>query len=251
MNDDDYHAFLGYVFDTHVRPRLNRASNHLHHGPMGSEFAYELERMRHTSQLTQFIQAFSEHDDEIYSTFRPERLRQVVYDVSNELRRSNRLLEDSGFIDALDAHYDEIVDGLTPEHFPQEELQLLRAFGSEDPQRDLRAFIFILKSRRARRQGDRMRIRVELSRVEKQVSNEADAIRGDGEIPPDVRKPRRWFKGLGQIAQGTALSLADVGLAIGVLHFPVSPETQTWGALVSVTTGVGMVLAGAGDLRGE
>jgi hypothetical protein len=65
------------------------------------------------------------------------------------------------------------------------------------------------------------------------------------------KKSRRWFKGVGQIAQGSALSIADVALAIGVLKLPVSAETQTWGALASVTTGIGTVLNGLGDLRNE
>ena len=250
MSNEAYRAFLGYVFDTDVRPRLHRALHYLH-GPMVSEFTYEFEQMRRTAQLARFAQSFSEHDEDVYSTLRPERLRQAVNDVSNELRHSDRLLEETGFLDALDAHYDEIVEGLSAEDFPQEELRILKALGSDDPERDARALIFILKARRARFSGERTRVRNELSRVEEQVSAEAEAIRGDGDISPDARKPRRWFKGLGQIAQGAALSLADVGLAIGVLHFPVSPETQTWGALVSVTTGVGTVLAGAGDLRGE
>jgi hypothetical protein len=65
------------------------------------------------------------------------------------------------------------------------------------------------------------------------------------------KKSRRWFKGLGQISQGTALSIADIGLAISVLKLPVSPEAQTWGAIVSVITGIGTVLNGIGDLRNE
>jgi hypothetical protein len=65
------------------------------------------------------------------------------------------------------------------------------------------------------------------------------------------KKSRRWFKGVGQIAQGSALSIADVALAIGVLHLPVSPETQSWGAIASVATGIGTILNGVGDLRNE
>lgn len=247
MTNDDYRAFLSYLFDKYARPRLYRATHYLK-GPGGSEFAYEFERMRRTVHLARFIQA---QDDDPYSTFRPERLREAVYDVSNELRHTNHLLDETGFLDALDAHYDDIVGGLAAEHFPAEELRMLKALGSDDPERDVKALIFILKTTRASFSGERTQVKSQLSRVEEQISAEADAMRGDGDVPQDARKPRRWFKGLGQIAQGAALSLADVGLAIGVVHFPVSAETQTWGSLVSVTTGVGMVLAGAGDLRGE
>jgi hypothetical protein len=34
-------------------------------------------------------------------------------------------------------------------------------------------------------------------------------------------------------------------------HLPVSPETQTWGAIASVATGIGTVLSGVGNLRNE
>jgi hypothetical protein len=37
--------------------------------------------------------------------------------VSNELRHSNHLLDETGFLDALDAHYDDIVAGLAADHF--------------------------------------------------------------------------------------------------------------------------------------
>jgi len=47
------------------------------------------------------------------------------------------------------------------------------------------------------------------------------------------------------------MTLADVGLAVGAFPFPVSPETQSWGALASITAGVGSVMNGIGDLRGE
>ena len=48
------------------------------------------------------------------------------------------------------------------------------------------------------------------------------------------RKERRWWKGIGQIVQGAAMSLADGALAVGALKFEVSDETKTWGALVIV-----------------
>ncbi len=250
MNNDDYRAFLSYVFDSYVRPRLHIVLHHF--GPMGERFEYEFDRMRRAAQITRFIQAFSDNDDDVYSTLQSERLWNTVSDVGDILSRSARVLEEVGFVDALNTHYDEIVDGLSVEHLPQPELNVLRELGSDDPQRDLRALIFIMKARRNKTfRADRTRVEHELSRVAKEVNEAAQGMRGVTDIPPQARKPRRWFKGLGQIAQGTAVSLANVGLAIGWLRFPVSPETQTWGSLVSVTTGIGMVAAGAGDLRGE
>lgn len=40
------------------------------------------------------------------------------------------------------------------------------------------------------------------------------------------------------------VAIADVALAVGALKFPVSPETQTWGSVASVATGIGTILSG-------
>jgi hypothetical protein len=257
MNDEEFRAFLSFVFDTYVRPRVHTALHYL--GPMGERFGYDIDRMRRAAQLARFIQAFSDNDDDVYSTLRGDRIANTVDDVGNVVSNSVRVLDETGFLDALNAHYDEILEGLSVEHMPPSELSLLRELGSDDPQRDLRAVIFIMRARRNKRfQADRTRVEQDLSRVAKELSEAAQQIQkaaqtmqGLADVPPHARKPRRWFKGLGQIAQGMAVSLANVGLALAWLHFPVSPETQTWGSLVSVTTGIGMAAAGAGDLRGE
>ena len=83
MSSESYRAFIGYVFDTYVRPRIPGGAAHRLYGPIGSEFTYEFDRMRRTAQLTRFAQSFSEHDGDVYSTFRAERLRELVYDLSS------------------------------------------------------------------------------------------------------------------------------------------------------------------------
>jgi ferric-dicitrate binding protein FerR (iron transport regulator) len=129
--------------------------------------------------------------------------------------------------------------------------------GSTNPEADLRGMIYVVKRRKEeRRQMSREipvsrqleRAEEELARTRKQFEESAEEEENNTEAP---KKSRRWFKGLGQIAQGAAISIADIGIAIGMLHFPVSPETQTLGALVSTATGVGTVLNGIGELRNE
>ena len=83
MSSESYRAFIGYVFDTYVRPRIPGAAAHRLYGPIGSEFTYDFDRMRRTAQLTRFAQSFSEHDGDVYSTFRAERLLELVYDLSS------------------------------------------------------------------------------------------------------------------------------------------------------------------------
>ena len=40
-------------------------------------------------------------------------------------------------------------------------------------------------------------------------------------------------------------------MAVGTLDLPVTPETSSYGALVSCTAGLGLIAEGAGELRGE
>lgn len=87
-----------------------------------------------------------------------------------------------------------------------------------------------------------------LSKAKDQFKEQDDKEVTKEELP---KKSRRWFKGLGQIGRGAALSIGDIALAVGTLHLPVSPETQTWGSLVSATTGIGMIFNGIGELRNE
>jgi hypothetical protein len=96
-----------------------------------------------------------------------------------------------------------------------------------------------------------------LERIEEQLDQAGKQFDELRKLEPEQiqqtkkKRSRRWFKGLGHISQGAALSIANVALAIGVIHFPVSPETQTWGALASVATGIGTILNGVGDLLNE
>ncbi len=241
MDDSDYRAFLDYVFEGYVRIDGDETS---HISPYSSLY----QSLRRSYK---FINAMDTVPEDVYGVLRAERIRQLLSDISRDFIATNRILDKTGFQDALDAHYDELVEGLALKHFPAEDFRILEDLGSRNPQRDLRAVIFLLKARKDWNRGEQTRIRSQLSRIEEQLKEERVKISKGSEIPVEARKNRRWFKGLGQIAQGAALSVANVALAAGWTGFSVSVETQSWGALVSVTTGVGMVSSGAGDLRGE
>lgn len=252
MNDAEYSAFLDYLFHTYIRDRLHRIERHWD-GPMGHHmWHYEIDRLRRAMHVIRYIQSHCDDTDDIYSTFQTERLSRVVDEVRDGVRRSDHLAEEAGFLDAIEGHYPEIVAGMKLEHFPEADLVLLRDLGSDDPKRDIQAVIHILKARQPPPQfRDQPSIRTELSQGEEQLSSAVAEMQAGKDKPETTKKSRRWFKGLGQVAQGAALSLADIGLAVGVLQFPVSPETQTWGSLISTTTGVGMIMTGVGELRAE
>lgn len=172
---------------------------------------------------------------------------------------SNRLADEAGFLDACESHTREIADGLATVHLPDADKDVLREMGSVNPELELRSLVYRAKAwmERGDRQSRDLGLRQELRQAEEKLK-EADAEfekpvkakkeESSEEVP---KKTRRWFKSLGQIGQGTALSIVNVALAIGTLKLPVSPETQTWGVMASVATGIGTVLSGIGDLRNE
>lgn len=156
-------------------------------------------------------------------------------------------------------------------NLPAEELVVLRTHGFEISKDDLERAVYrvrqtarpsqhreITPSRALSAAGEALEEAAATYQANEDAQREHLRMlaRDENEAPrharnPPERKQPRIFKGLGQIVQGAAMTVADVGLAVGAFHFPVSPETQSWGALASVTAGVGTVMNGVGDLRGE
>lgn len=258
MTDDEYRAFLTVLFKRHVRPRLPRVRSRFHHHMM-EEWSYHLDQAQRAARVLRYIEAYCGDGDDPYETFTLERLSRAVNDTRSCLEFSNRSVDESGFIDAYEGHVSEILMGLRPEHLPDLDKEVLRDMGSPDPETELAELVFRVRAERERSVTMRQEVSVrqQLRNVEERVARAAQEFdelkksQAERESTGMPKKPRRWFKALGQIGQGAALSIANVALAVGAIHFPVSPETQTWGAVASVTTGIGTVLSGVGDLRNE
>ncbi len=258
MNDQEYAEFMSYLFERHVRPRLPRLRRRMFHH-MEDEFHYHLDQAERSARVLRFIESYCDDDGDIYNTFKVERLMRAISETRNSLNFSTRITEEGGFLDAYESHEAEILSGLQSDHLPNEDKELLREMGSVNPDVELRGLVYAAKARirKVERQTREISIRQELKHCEAQLEQGAKSLQMalESKEPESSKnmpkKSRRWFKGVGQIAQGSALSIANVALAIGVLHLPVSAETQTWGAIASVTTGIGTVLNGVGDLRNE
>lgn len=258
MTDDEYRELLAILFERYVRPRLPRVRRRFRHHMM-EEWDYHLDQAERAAQVLRFIDSQINDDEEIYGTFTLQRLRSTVADTRNSLEFANRAMDEAGFLEIFDTHGSELLDGLAVQHLPDIDKEVIRNMGSLNPEAELA--VLVLRAKRLRHRIDRSSGEVsthqELRRTEERLAEaekelgQAEKETKEGANLPKPTKSRRWFKGLGQICQGAALSIANVALAAGVLRFPVSPETQTWGAVASVTTGVGTILAGVGDLRNE
>lgn len=258
MTDDEYREFLSFLFERYVRPRIPHVRHRFHHHMM-EEWYYHIDQAARAAHVLRFIESYCEDDADVYRTFTAERLARAVSDTRYSFEFSNRTIEEAGFLDAFEAHTREILEHLQPSHLPDAEEEVLKDMGSINPEVEIRALVFQVRASRERIEQStrehpvRRQLQDAAERLKATEEDFEQAKKGEkeGQLKETQKKSRRWFKGLGQIAQGSALSIADVALAVGALKFPVSPETQTWGAVASVSTGVGTILNGIGDLRNE
>jgi len=258
MTDDEYRKFLSFLFERYVRPRVPRVRRRFRHH-MEDEWDYHLSQAQQALNILRYIESYCDDDDDVYNTFTRERLSRAMSDTRNSLHFSNRVAEEAGFLDAIEPHVNEILNGLEPHHLPDADKEVLREMGIPNPEMELQELILFAKTSRDRweRMAREVSIRQQLHALEERLERtqkDFEKIKQsekEENQQPQTKKSRRWFMGLGKISQGAAISIANVALAVGALKFPVSPETQTWGAVASVTTGIGTIFSGVGDLRNE
>ena len=254
MDEKEYEKFMTYLYNEYVRTRGRRLRKHFHPLEWMHGWGYEWDRLVSASNLLRYINHQCRSEEEIYRTITRERIAQLPDEIRDGVRTNRNMPEESGFMEAIDTYYDEIVEGMKLEHMPQQEFEVMRELGSSDPESELSALMYIVKSRCKTRRSYNQEVKIsnqlkDLEHKLEQQEKQLKELKEDSEKQP--KKSRRWFKGLGQIAQGSALSFANVGLAMGAITIPVAAETAGWGAIVSSITGVGMVLNGVGEFRGE
>jgi hypothetical protein len=258
MTEAEYREFLSFLFERYVRPRMARVRHRYRHH-MEDEFSYHFDQAVRSAQVLRFVESYCHDDEDAYRTFTLERLKNAVSETRYSFEFSNRIADEAGFLDACESHAREIADGLAVVHLPDAEKEVLREMGSLNPEVELRSLVYHAKvwiersDHQSRDMGLRQQLRYGEEKL-KEADTEFESHLKAKKEEPSVEVPKKsrpWFKALGQIGQGAALSIANVALAIGTLKLPVSPETRTWGAMASVATGIGTVLSGIGDLRNE
>jgi hypothetical protein len=250
MSDRDYQAFLEYLFETYVRPRLRQF--HEYELMRSLKWRHHHREMMRIYEILRFIERRYGEKGTPDREFRAECLHDAIEETRRELRYAIRILEDAGYRDAIDDHFSEIVAGMTMEHMPAEEIAVMKSLGSDDPDRDLRAVMYMLRIRYSNPRQEFRPVKSSLDRGVKELDQAIKDKKEDQSLKPgEESRPRRWWKGCSQIAQGCMLSVANVSIALNAVDLPVSNETRTWGSIVSVTTGVGLIMSGVGDLRGE
>jgi hypothetical protein len=272
MPEDDggYEAYVKYLYDRDVAPAVSRHRPNRHPMKRYDEYEYPLDRLARADATVRLINATSDP----YDTFRPGAMARVIRDTSMGVRANSEMLSDLGFAETLHSEFPTLAVGMRPEHLPPQEAELLRRYGFPEVADNLPGILYVVREHAVAAVGryqevppttelrnveqrldqaviDHDRIceieeeLVVLRRAEESNSNAVERLTEEAE---SKKKPRRWWKGLGQIIAGAGISLGDAAVAVGLGTAGVAPA---WGALISVTVGVGTAMVGIGELRGE
>jgi len=270
-DDSGYEAYVRYLYDNDIAPVVSRyRATGRRHMEWDFEFEYPLAQL---SRANAMLRAMAQTPN-IYDTFRAQALEKLLRDTAQGVRANSSVLGDLGIADVIDREYSTIARGMRPEHLPPEEADLLRRFGFPDVADHLPGVLYMVREHAeasASRQRE-MPPSIEMGNLIERLDQAAKGHNRLGEIEEElaalkrsqesgspvsnrlddeaasIKKPRRWWKGIGQIVSGVGISLGDAAVAVGLGTAGVAPA---WGALISVTVGIGTAMGGIGDLRGE
>ncbi len=237
-----------------VLPKLNRRRRKFHHMEMYEEIPYALDRLEKAMRVIRFIEHHFDDDQNVFQMFTAESLASTLQDLVSALHVLQRFTISTGVVDDIEEFYEEIVDGMSVDDFPTEDFALMESLGSASAYDDLELLVRRIKKkkeiiyRKQREGGFRIRIEEVEEKIETKIKFLKNIEKNTNEKPSVKRK---WFKGLGSICTGTAMTILDVTLLTGSWTIQVPEQTKTVGALVSITTGFGSIMNGCSEPRGE
>jgi hypothetical protein len=170
--------------------------------------------------------------------------------LSEGLNLNRRFVVETGIAEVIEEFFEEIVDGMDPSDIPEQDIEALRISGSTNPINELHLSMIRLKKKREviMRRNKEGSISVTVKQCEERVQRRKEQVKESNSNRPPKK---RIFKGLGSICKGSMLTVVDVSLVAGMWPLGLSVETTTVGAVVSITTGLGDILNGVGEMRGE
>ena len=226
MTREEWEELMEYLAQEKIqRARLHRKylKRFEHHG-------------RHAYLIEEMAEGYIRHSRNPHRQVDLNSERDYIRSVQRTLSESTELSEDIGMLDILEDYESLIREGMQFEDFPLEDVEVLRTLGESNPRSALLAAFYKEKSKTSfyeseERYKDSARSPASsLRRGQEKIRHIADQIdehlkKGEetekSTSDSNVRPSRRWFKGLGKIAQGSAITIADACLAAGVLVFPV------------------------------
>jgi hypothetical protein len=239
MTDEEYREFLSALARRHVSTKRWRR----HFGPMGVDehLRYEIERLGSAARL---VKVASERADK----------QELLDVVANELRNTYlgpvaQAMDESGVLDALDEAPDITFPNLRRSAIPDEDVELLRHAGVDDPEAMI---TIIIHYSRKHVGGPNTRPSHIVERANNGLREAADML-SPGETEPTQNQPekkkRKVLGGVGKILAGAITGAGNLLLFTGTIAAP-NPATA-YGVIGSSALAVGSICQGLGDLRGE
>jgi O6-methylguanine-DNA--protein-cysteine methyltransferase len=270
-NEDEYEGYLRYIYDRDIAAAVERYWASLTPFEWSEEFAYPLNGLARADSLLRLAGSLPD----IYDTFRPAALTQVLRYTSNGAQYTSQMADQLGFSQALDSDFVTIARGMTPRYLPPEEAELLRRHGFADLAASLPAMVYAARvradstaaqqyrqvppSRTMSDVGESLNSAISDHERLEELDEELAALRrGQNQSQQEIeqleqelesrKKPRRWWGAVRKIIQGTATTLADIAVAVGV-GTTIAPPA--WLTIVSVVAGVSTLTEALDEVRHE
>lgn len=248
MNKKEWRKFIKQIYYDSLLSKLSETRKHFHPFEF-HESAHEYERILRAMRALRFIESNFQDKDELTKYFTSEYLKQILSSIENGLSLNERYIIDTGISEVIEKYFDEILEGIEIKDFPRADITALRESGSNSPKRELQFSITrIKKERRISYESKNKKFSYDVKYSKEKISERKERI-SDSDNKEKPKK--RIFKGLGNITRGSILTFVDVSLLMGAWTIPFSPETTSVGAVVSITTGIGDIMSGVGEFRGE
>jgi hypothetical protein len=273
-DNSEYEAYLKYLYDRDVAPAVSQFRMRDHPMEMELTFTYPLGRLAEADAMLRLIAV----TPDVYRTFHAQALARLIRETAGGVEQNSRVLSRLGVADILDSEYRTLAAGMRPEYLPADEAALLRSYGFPALADSLPGLVYLARAHAdesapnqreirlsaemdnlAERLRDAARDHERLGEIEEELAALKHAQKAgsapERQLPAEKsltdeaeakKKSRRWWKGLGQVVSGAAVSLADTAFVAGPHVVVTGPAF-----LVSVTAGIGTIMQGAGDLRGE
>lgn len=250
MSDQEYKDYLNYLFDQNVTiPRTLIKGRSARFSKSTDQAEEALEGLRRAMGIVNYIWEQLDEDGDIYRIFREEVLRETVGNARKGVIVGHDLANETGLLQVVTEHFDEIIEGMRVEHFPKEELAILRDLGVKNPQVALHATVYLLKRRRRLlHESGYYDLARELVTVFEMLPGRFERSLSPQPYRVEGQKRRNW-KVLGGVIEGAGMVIGNVLMVINPLGVTISaPEAQSYGAITSVTGGIGKIVASFGEL---
>ncbi|MFN3694276.1 MAG: hypothetical protein ACK4UV_04645 [Ignavibacterium sp.] len=246
MKKKEWRQLIKQIYFDSILPKLGSRRKYFHPFEW-HEYILEYDEILGAMRFLRFIELNFSEDDELTNYFTIDYLKRILNAVESAINLDERLIVDSGILETIEKYFEEIIEQTEIDDFPEQDINALRESGSVNPKRELRQILFRIKKERTRNKyNDNIKFTFELKHSKEKIEKRRKQLDSENSKPK-----RSIFKGLGNITRGTILTVVDFSLLIGAWSIPLSNETTSVGAVVSITTGIGDIMTGIGDFRGE